>query len=367
MGMPTEYEGREQSYLKHRVLEQYLTAWAQKLGSLARFKDVKLVYVDCFAGPWQSGDKDLRDTSVFIGLNALSTAVATWKGGVKPRAVFVERDADAFGRLQSYLATRPADIETVAIHGEFGSSIDRINREIGDGAAFLFIDPTGWTGVAMRFIAPLARVKQRDVMINVMFNDVNRFKDDGREFLRRQMREFFGLTDADIPAGLDEDELLAFYRDQLKQTCALPYVANLAIPHPMHNRTWFHLVVGGHHHEVLNLFRNVERKVCGSEADEVRSGARTRAGGQAEMIFGQDPAFDARHERDLRRAGELLARRQAGRQESFLALWTEVLSAYHVTRADVVELTLNLLAQKRLTISPPAKRSISDDAQLLWT
>lgn len=367
MAMPVEYEGREQSYLKHRVLEQYLTAWAQKLGSVARYKDVKLVYVDCFAGPWQSRDQDLRDTSVFIGLNALSTAVSTWKGGVKPKAVFVERDQEAFSRLQAHLATRPTDIETVAIHGEFGANVERINQEIGDGAAFLFIDPTGWTGVAMRYIAPLARVKQRDVMINVMFNDVNRFKDDGRDFLRRQMREFFGLQDADIPAGLDEDQLLAFYRDQLRQTCGLPYVANLAIPHPTYNRTWFHLVVGGHHHEVLNLFRNVERKVCGDEADAVRSGARGRAAGQGELVFGQDRAFDVRHDRDLRRVRDLLESRAAGRRETFLSLWTEVLSAHHVTRADVVEIVLELVPRKRVLIAPPAKRSIGDDAQLTWS
>ena len=367
MAMPAEYQGREQSYLKHRVLEQYLTAWAQKLGSNARYKDVKLVYVDCFAGPWQSRDQDLRDTSVFIGLNALSTAVATWKGGIKPKAVFVERDEDAFNHLQAYLATRPADIETVAVHGEFGANVERINREIGDGAAFLFIDPTGWNGVAMRYIAPLARVKQRDVMINVMFNDVNRFKDDDRDFLRRQMREFFGLEDNDIPAGLDEDELLAFYRDRLRQTCGLPYVANLAIPHPTHNRTWFHLVVGGHHHEVLNLFRNVERKVCGSEADEVRSGARGRAAGQAEMVFGQDRAFDARHDRNLQRARALLERREAGRRETFLQTWTEVLAGHHVTRGDVVEIVLELAKNRKVRITPSPKRAIGDDAQLEWS
>lgn len=366
MAMPVQYEGREQSYLKHRVLEQYLTAWAQKLGSVARYKDVKLVYVDCFAGPWQSRDQELHDTSVFIGLNALSTAVATWQGGIKPKAVFVERNQEAFNRLQGYLATRPTDIETVAIQGEFGANVNRINQEIGDGAAFLFIDPTGWTGVAMRYIAPLAREKRRDVMINVMFNDVNRFKDDSRDFLRRQMREFFGLEDSDIPPGLDEDDLLGFYRAQLSKTCSLPYVANLAIPHPTHDRTWFHLVVGGHHHEVLKLFRDVERKVCGDEADTVRSGARGRAG-QGELVFGQDRAFDARHERDLRRVREQLERRDGGTRETFRSLWTDLLSAHHVTRTDVVEVVLELTARGRVRITPGTRRGIPDDALLAWS
>lgn len=54
----------------------------------------------------------------------------------------------------------------------------------------------------MSFIRPLVLCPVRDVMINVMFNDINRWKDDSRSFLRTQMRDFFGLEDDDLVPGL---------------------------------------------------------------------------------------------------------------------------------------------------------------------
>jgi hypothetical protein len=85
------------------------------------------------------------------------------------------------------------------------------------------------------------------------------------------------------------------------------------------------------------------------------------------MVFGQDRAFDARHDRDLQRARELLERREPGRRETFLATWTEVLAAHHVTRGDVVEIVLDLAKGKKVSVTPPPKRSISDEAQLSWS
>lgn len=220
--VPFEYEGREQTYLKHRVLSNYLVAWAMKRGSAARFKKVRLWYVDCFAGPWQAQDENLTDTSVCIGLNALETAAETWQqqgAEVTLSAIFVETDDRAFERLSAYLTGRRGRVETFPLHSEFGNAVPEINRRIGNDAAFLFVDPTGWKGAGMRYIAPLAEVRGRDVLINVMFNHINRFKDDPRAFLREQLREFFGLGDSDVPTGLSEDALFELYRRQLRQKC----------------------------------------------------------------------------------------------------------------------------------------------------
>jgi hypothetical protein len=54
------------------------------------------------------------------------------------------------------------------------------------------VDPKGWKGAAMTYIAPLARRPGRDVMINVMFDHINRFKDTQLTFIRAQMQDFFG-------------------------------------------------------------------------------------------------------------------------------------------------------------------------------
>ncbi|HYO71349.1 MAG TPA: three-Cys-motif partner protein TcmP, partial [Archangium sp.] len=179
MKIPDEYKGREQTYLKHRVLSEYVHAWAQKWASTSRGRGaVRLWYVDCFAGPWQAQDEALEDTSVAIGLDALQEAATRWGQQVGLSAIFVEKDKRSFTRLVDFLKKRSGPVEVHALPGEFGHYIDKINELIQDDPAFLFVDPTGWKGVGMSNIAPLARVQGRDVLINVMFNHINRFKND---------------------------------------------------------------------------------------------------------------------------------------------------------------------------------------------
>jgi len=178
--IPESYRGREQSYLKHRVLEEYLVAWGMKLGSVGRRGRVRLCYVDGFAGPWNARSATLDDTSIAIGLGALRAAAAQWQGMVEIEACFVEKDDAAFAELSRFLAAQPPGIPTRALHGEFGRFVPELEAWLGSDAAFLFVDPTGWKGAAMHFIAPLVRRPRRDVLVNVMFDHINRFKDDPR-------------------------------------------------------------------------------------------------------------------------------------------------------------------------------------------
>ena len=70
-----DYAGREQSYVKHVLLESYLEELVHKVAS--RYDHV--AYVDGFAGPWLSANERFEDTSFGIALNALQSAKATWK------------------------------------------------------------------------------------------------------------------------------------------------------------------------------------------------------------------------------------------------------------------------------------------------
>jgi hypothetical protein len=55
-----DYQGREQAYVKHVFLERYLERLVHKTAS--RYDH--LVYVDGFAGPWQSANEQFQDTSL---------------------------------------------------------------------------------------------------------------------------------------------------------------------------------------------------------------------------------------------------------------------------------------------------------------
>ena len=131
MQVPPEYQGREQSFLKHRVLHEYLLGWGLKLGSLARGRRVRLCYVDGFAGPWKAKSAALEDTSIAIGLDALERAVKTWseQGALfDVEAAFVEKDDTTFGELEKYLKARSGAVKTFARHGEFGTLVPELQR-----------------------------------------------------------------------------------------------------------------------------------------------------------------------------------------------------------------------------------------------
>jgi three-Cys-motif partner protein len=374
--VPAQYQGREQSYLKHRVLEEYLLAWGHKLGSTAQKRGrVRLCYVDGFAGPWQAKDAALADTSIAIGLDALDAAATTWRDKGYPidiDAYFVEKDPHAFTSLDRFLKGRTGLVRTQAFPGEFGAHVGSIRRFLGSDPGFIFVDPTGWKGAAMRFIAPLlADSRQRDVLVNVMFDHINRFKDAPHQFLREQMREFFGLEDRDMPTALGEEELFALYRSRLKSQCGVRYAADLAIPHPTDERTKFRLVVGGNNPKVLELFRDIEGKVIGAEAAVVREDASLRAKtaktGQLTLLAAPpatDPRYESLHVRAREEAPrDLLA--QLVRVDSivFGEVWPGLLEARHIRRTELGQLVWAMYKRNEIRILnlKPGERSVKDE------
>ncbi len=377
MDVPAEYQdGREQTFFKHEVLRHYLRAWSQKLGSVSQTgRRVRLWYVDCFAGPWESRTEDRADTSVAIGMNALEEALSTWADAsvkVEAGAIFVESKPKSAAKLKEFLSGRPpGGVAWHVLEGAFGSQVGAIQQMVGADAAFLFVDPTGWKGAGMQFIAPLAAGRWRDVMVNVMFHHINRWKDDRRVFLRDQMRDLFGLGGADLPTGLDEEQLMALYRHQLKDRANLDFVADLAVPHPTFDRTFFRLVVGGHHAEVVNLFRQIEEKVVGRDAGSVRDKARSHVResrtGQTELVLGVTPGIDVRYrrmrDRDLAAALDALrARITALGPLRFEQLWPSLLEENHITRKHLADAVLEEVTAGKLAVHgfQPRERTIKD-------
>ena len=378
MNIPREYHGREQSYLKHQVLTEYLRLWGHKLGSLARKGPVRLWYVDCFAGPWQQRDQDLRDTSIYIGLKSLEEAGETWrKQGhtIELGAIFVEKKKRAFEQLDVYLRARAGAVKTIPLRGEFGACVPDIRKHLGDDPAFVFVDPTGFKGVEMQHIKPLMQPRMRDVLVNVMFNHINRFKDDPREFLRKQMCAFFGLGDETLPPGLSEPELLKLYRQKLKDNCGIQYAADLAVPHPTRERTWFRLVIGGKHPKVLQVFRDVENQVMGERAARIRMGAKQRyqEDRSNQLSFGLHGDLPQGHWYERQNLDdrqvilqELMTRLPSTGSRPFALLWPALLEEHHLTYSELARLVADAARTNLLRIAPdrPRRRATQDDDEI---
>jgi three-Cys-motif partner protein len=138
----SNYKDREQSYVKHIFLERYLETLVHKTAS----KYAHVVYIDGFAGPWQSANEGFEDTSFGIAPSALRQARASWKPkrDVRMSAYLVEKDAKAYAQLASVPKQYP-DISIRTYRGDFLTALPSILKDIpADAFAFFFIDPKGW-------------------------------------------------------------------------------------------------------------------------------------------------------------------------------------------------------------------------------
>jgi three-Cys-motif partner protein len=178
--VPEGYERREQAYIKHQLLEGYLEKLFFILGGAARSGGrIELRYVDCFAGPWSDQSEDLRTTSIAISLRTLDVVRQKLGiNGVSPEihALYIEKDARAFGRLDAYLRDNtPSGIYAEAWNGDFIVQRDELLRWAGrDAFTFFFVDPTGWKGVEVGTLKPLLARPRSEFLINFMYDFINR-------------------------------------------------------------------------------------------------------------------------------------------------------------------------------------------------
>ncbi|MDO8273709.1 MAG: three-Cys-motif partner protein TcmP [Gammaproteobacteria bacterium] len=220
IAMSDYYSGREQAYIKHTILKSYLQRLFMIVG---RSKADVINYVDCFAGPWLSGDDDLADTSIGISLKQLSECRASllknFNRDVKFRALYIERNPESFRKLQKFLAMRPDDgIETTALAGDYTVLTEEITKWCGRHFTFFFIDPMGFKDViGARTLQRLLQKQDSEFLINFMYDFINRFIEVEKH--RQDWEELLG----EVPAltGLDSEQrqevLLQTYRNSLNQ------------------------------------------------------------------------------------------------------------------------------------------------------
>lgn len=221
--VPEAYEGREQAYIKHRLLEGYLERLFLIVGmSSHRLGVSELCYVDCFAGPWGDESEEMDSTSIAISLRILEKCQQELRRRGKKtrfRALYVERDPEAFARLDRYLREHtPAGIEAQPLDGDFVELRPRILEWCGTRPfVFFFIDPTQWTPVGVRVLEPFLRRPQSEFLINFMYDFVSRAA--SMTDFKTQMADLFGeeLEVKNLHGMERERELLNIYRRNLKR------------------------------------------------------------------------------------------------------------------------------------------------------
>jgi len=302
--IPSAYLGREQAYIKHMLLEGYLERLLYIVGwSASRLGHEEIIFVDCFAGPWKDESSDLASTSIAISMNLLSKVQRALEKAGKPvrfRAIYVEKDDEAFGRLSHFLSNHsPANVKTAAIHGDFTRCIPEIlARCPSKSFAFFFIDPKGWMAVKPEILQPLLARPRSEFLINFMYDFVNRAASMGA--LRDDIAALLGgqLDAEKIPTNPAQREqfLLERYRNVLVERVSLGSAKALSgyvtILDPTADRTKYHLIYLTRHPKGIIEFMTQSQKLAG-----VQSAVRTAAkfnkqtrGDATSDLFGVDPS-----------------------------------------------------------------------------
>lgn len=301
-----DYKGREQAFVKHRLLEAYLKRLFMIVGQFQS----SICYVDCFAGPWEESRDDLMDTSIGISMKIITEcreALLRMGKDVRFRALYIEKRKRAHAKLQTFLRTNTTkDIAAEAFCGEFydlrQAALDWCGPE---DFAFFFIDPKGYKDVIPSTLCPLVRRGKSEFLINFMYEHLTRFLT--LDSLSPYVSDIFGETpDVGKLSPKDKEEyLLGRYRSRLKECMqtedGVPRSVCVPILDPARDRTKYELVYLTRSAKGIEVFMDasdrldlVQRKVRArtkQEREEGKTGQPSLFGAE-ELLAEKDDRID---------------------------------------------------------------------------
>jgi three-Cys-motif partner protein len=259
--MNDEYSEREQSGLKHFVLQKYLEAATRIIGSSwSGFS-----YIDCCAGPWESRSSDYSDTSFGIAIKVLKEANDSLRiRGKSPkfRALLIEEKSQPFKKLAAFASCANNQfVQVKAQNGDFREHTSEIVQYVTDPSsfAFIFVDPTGWTPAQIGGLEPLLRIKPGEVLINFMSSFIVRFLNDDAT----NMDEVLGPDYRDIRAleyEEQEEEAVRRYCELIRKQGNFEYVCALPVMKPDKDAIHFYLIYGTRSPKGVEVFKQVEKQ-----------------------------------------------------------------------------------------------------------
>lgn len=346
------YQGREQSLVKHLVLQRYLERFSLIIGQ--RWNSI--TYVDCFSGPWQTKSDLFADSSFGIAIQELRKARDTlhrqFRKTVRLRCYFLEADPDAYARL----ATVPSQYPDVEIHtrnATLEDSVDDIVRYVKEDRStfpFILIDPKGWKGFAIDVISPLLRLDPGEVLMNFMIEFIRRFWNAPDESTRQSFVRLFGSEQfreqlLQLPAGERDDAAAFEYLKTVQRAGNFPHASLAVVLHRDIDRRFFYLPYFTRHPLGIEKFKESE-KLSMQDMEHLRAGAkqrkRTGKRGQQELFDAEelhDPQyFDGLRDSYLNRAkSEIQTLLVAQQHVPYDEIWKKALAWPLVWESDIKE------------------------------
>lgn len=259
------YRGREQSYVKHLFLNQYLEAAAFKLLQSRRGTPV-FNFVDAFAGPWRvSDDDEFSDASFSQAIATLETVrralTGTRRADLRVRYRFCERNPTSAANLRRFAAERQ-EFDIRVYQGSFEDNIDGIATACRDGFTFTFIDPTGWD-IESEKVFSFLKYLDGEFLFNFMAEEINRHA--GWEGVSKSFGRFLADPDWErefkkLPGDWsNERKVLNLLKTKMKSASVATYLPEMAILRPRDKRVKMRLLLGTHHVQGVEVFRTVQK------------------------------------------------------------------------------------------------------------
>jgi three-Cys-motif partner protein len=350
------YLDREQTKAKHFILKRYLQALAFKV---LRFKDI--TYVDGFSGPWKTKTEDFIDSSFMIAINVLKDAqhkikIQTARRS-KIRCFFAENNRQAYAKLTAAIASfhRPEeDFEIKTYCGEFENAISDIQTFIGPSFPLIFIDPTGWAGYAFNKIAPLFDRPKCEVLINFMYDFVNRAASMNDAKTIASLDPILGgpewetRLDPNLPRGRAVEKL---FRDNLATVGRFDFVVSTKIDRPTADRPHFFIAYGTKSRDGLKEFRETEYnalKINARDRADAKERKRESRSGSPDLFSGLEADVQATtideivEEQKVLASQEVLDILREFGPISFSGLWEIVLQVHMLRVTNVKDICVDL-------------------------
>jgi len=234
-------EYREQTRVKHEILEKYLNAYFHVLKRYQK----NLVYLDGFAGP---GAYDTGNGSMVDGSPLRALRLIAGKPDFAERVVpiFFERDKKLYSELQARLdtfyAANPHIKEPEHANCTFKKGMEDLlghfeGSEQNLAPTFLFVDPCGVAGVVHDLLVRFMQFDRCELFIFFNHDGVRRIL--GLEKRGPTLAELFGsdelaqnasdAVDRCEQSSEKENVLIAFYYDLIKQTIGTEFVTGFRV------------------------------------------------------------------------------------------------------------------------------------------